>query len=83
MNKCRVTQDVVLSLATPIKGVDGQEMSEIPIPKGTDIIMNILGCNVSPEIWGPDSQEWKPERWLESLPASVTTARIPGIYSNL
>ena len=79
----RVTQDVILSLGTPIKGVNGKEMSEIPVPEGTDIILNLLGCNVSPELWGPDSYEWKPERWLNPLPASVTSAHVPGIYSNL
>ncbi|KAJ3515938.1 hypothetical protein NLJ89_g1436 [Agrocybe chaxingu] len=35
------------------------------------------------EIWGPDSYEWKPERWLQPLRESVAAAHIPGIYSNL
>ncbi|KAI0039847.1 hypothetical protein FA95DRAFT_1503644, partial [Auriscalpium vulgare] len=33
-------------------------------------------------IWGPDAEEWKPERWLAPLPKTVEEARIPGIYSN-
>jgi len=80
----RVTQeDVALPLRTPIKGVDGTEMGEIPIPKGSTIIVGVSACNNDPEIWGHDSCEWKPERWLLPLPDSVSSARIPGVFSNL
>ena len=58
-------------------------MNEIPIPKNTNIIISIYAANRNLEIWGPDSYEWKPERWLNPLPETVTSARIPGIYSNL
>ncbi|EEB98095.1 hypothetical protein MPER_02458 [Moniliophthora perniciosa FA553] len=34
-------------------------------------------------LWGPDALEWKPERWLEPLPAVIPEARIPGVYSHL
>ncbi|TFK40021.1 cytochrome P450 [Crucibulum laeve] len=76
-------EDVVLPLGVPVTGVDGREMDEILVPKDTDIIVSILNANCNPEIWGPDSYEWKPERWLSSLPESVPAARIPGVYSNL
>jgi len=76
-------QDVVLPLSTPIKGLDGREITEIPLPKNTNVIVGILASNRNPEVWGPDSYEWKPERWLTSLPESVSGAHIPGIYSNL
>ena len=45
--------------------------------------VNVLGLNRDKEIWGPDADEWKPERWLQPLPRSVEDAHIPGIYSNL
>ena len=76
-------KDVVLPLSKPIKGLDGQEITEIPIPKNTNIVIGVLAINRDPEIWGPDSFEWKPERWLAPLPESVAEARIPGVYSNL
>jgi len=76
-------QGAILPLGTPIKCLDGRELSEIPIPKGTDFSISILGCNHDPKTWGPDAAEWKPERWLQPLPDSVTAARIPGVYSNL
>jgi len=55
----------------------------VPIPNNTDITVGILAANRNPEIWGPDSYEWKPERWLTALPDSVSAAHIPGVYSNL
>ena len=76
-------QDVILPLSTPIKGLDGREITEVPIPNNTDITVGIFAANSNPEIWGPDSYEWKPERWLTPLPNSVSAARIPGVYSNL
>jgi hypothetical protein len=80
---CRTHQDVVLPLGTPIKGVDGTEIHEIPILKGTRILINITACNNAPTIWGEDAHEWKPERWLQSFPDSVSSARIPGVFSHL
>jgi cytochrome P450 len=74
---------MVLPLGSPIEGLDGTQINEIPVPKGTRIFVNIVGCNVDPTIWGNDSHEWKPERWLQQLPGSVSSARIPGVYSNM
>lgn len=73
----------MLPLGTPIKGIDGQEITEIPIPSDTNVIVGILAANRNPEIWGPDSYEWKPERWLKPLPETVPSAHMPGIYSHL
>jgi cytochrome P450 len=58
-------------------------MNEILIPNNTNVMISIYAANRNPEIWGPDSYDWKPERWLNPLPEAVTGARIPGVYSNL
>lgn len=79
----RTREDVVMPLSEPIRGLDGREISEITVPNNTNVIVSILGSNRNPAIWGPDSYEWKPERWLSPLPDTVTNAHIPGIYSNL
>jgi len=76
-------KDIILPLSTPITGLDGQEINEIPVPNNTNIIISIYAANRNPEIWGPDSYDWKPERWLNPLPESVIDARIPGVYSHL
>ncbi|KZT65623.1 cytochrome P450 [Daedalea quercina L-15889] len=76
-------KDTVLPLSEPIYGADGTRMDEIPIAKGSEVLLGFLGCNTSTAIWGEDAHEWKPERWLSSLPSAVTDAHIPGVYSNL
>ncbi|KAI5892439.1 cytochrome P450 [Schizophyllum commune H4-8] len=79
----RVKKDVVLPFSKPIIGEDGREMSEVLVPAGTVVVIAIMNANRNKEIWGEDADEWKPERWLEPLPASVTDAHIPGVYGNL
>ncbi|KAF9230508.1 cytochrome P450 [Melanogaster broomeanus] len=76
-------KDILLPFSTPIKGVNGAEMRDIVVPKGTNIFISILAANRNREIWGEDALEWKPDRWLKPLPSSVTEAHIPGIYSHL
>ncbi|KAG5634329.1 hypothetical protein H0H81_002377 [Sphagnurus paluster] len=76
-------KDAILPLSAPIKGLDGREMHEIAIAKDTVIFFSIMNINTDPVLWGPDAQEWKPERWLAPLPEALVEARIPGVYSNL
>ncbi|PPQ74552.1 hypothetical protein CVT24_004346 [Panaeolus cyanescens] len=77
------TKDIFLPLSHPITGLDGRKISEIFVPKGTNIMCGLLASNRNTDIWGPDADEWKPERWLEGLPDSVSDAHLPGIYSHL
>ncbi|KZT51815.1 cytochrome P450 [Calocera cornea HHB12733] len=53
------------SLATT---ADGKVVDHIDIRAGTGIIIPIEAINRSTMIWGPDSHEFKPERWLTDLP---------------
>ncbi|KAJ3474380.1 hypothetical protein NLI96_g12493 [Meripilus lineatus] len=43
----------------------------------------IRACNRYKDIWGEYAHEWKPERWISTLPTSITEARVPGVYSNI
>lgn len=79
----RTRSDAILPLSEPITGVDGSTIREVHVPKDTTVIVGVLSSNCNKAIWGEDAQEWKPERWLNQLPESVTNAKIPGIYSNL
>ncbi|PCH40528.1 cytochrome P450 [Wolfiporia cocos MD-104 SS10] len=76
-------QDTTLSLGEPVIATDGTVMKEIVIPKGTNIVIGSLGCNANKKLWGEDALEFKPRRWIEGIPAAVTNASIPGVYSNL
>ncbi|KAI0653685.1 cytochrome P450 [Cubamyces menziesii] len=75
--------DAVLPLSKPVRGTDGELLHSIFVPKGTRIFVLIQASNVSPELWGADAHEWRPERWLEPLPDALAGAKIPGVYSNL
>ncbi|KAJ3557572.1 hypothetical protein NP233_g11706 [Leucocoprinus birnbaumii] len=76
-------KDIILPLSKPVTSVHGLPVTEIMVPNGTQIIIPILGCNTSPDIWGHDAHEWKPQRWLSPLPESILKAHIPSIYSHL
>ncbi|CDO70229.1 hypothetical protein BN946_scf184942.g29 [Trametes cinnabarina] len=76
-------KDTVLPFSKPIRGKDGTLLSAIPIPKGTRIVADVYACNRNPELWGPDADKWRPERWLEGVPKAVEDARVPGVYSHL
>ncbi|KAF9448806.1 cytochrome P450 [Macrolepiota fuliginosa MF-IS2] len=76
-------QDMILPFSKPIFDSTGKQVSEVFIPAGTNIIISVLGANCNPDLWGPDSYEWKPERWLSPLPKAVEDAHMPGIYSHL
>lgn len=79
----RAKRDFVLPVSEPVIGVNGAVMKEIPVPKGTTFYIGLRASNLDKRIWGEDALEFKPQRWLSPLPASVTEARIPGVYSNL
>ncbi|KAI0791332.1 cytochrome P450 [Abortiporus biennis] len=79
----RTREDIIMPLSRPIVGKDGASISEIPIPKGTDIMIGILAANTNKEYWGEDADEWNPERFLKPLPDSIVDAHMPGIYSNM
>jgi len=77
-------RDIVLPLLWPIKSADGKStITEVPVKNNTNVIISILGANRSTEIWGPDAEEWKPERWLKPLPESVSKAHMPGVYASM
>jgi Cytochrome P450 len=76
-------KDARVPLYKPIHGKDGQELHDLVIPEGTKIIVSIQGCNRAPDLWGADTLEFKPERWLNSIPQSVVDAKVPGVYSHL
>ncbi|KAH9899159.1 cytochrome P450 [Cubamyces lactineus] len=76
-------QDIILPLSEPVRGIDGQLMHQIHLPKDTAVFVGIAASNTNKALWGEDAYEWKPERWLQPLPDAVLDAKIPGVYANL
>jgi len=64
----------------PIVTRSGKTISEIPVAKGTFIYASIIGYNMSKDVWGPDADEFKPERWLVHKERASPAL---GVYGNL
>ena len=72
-----------MPLSEPVQGLNGELLTEIPVPKDTTVVVGIRACNRNKALWGDDADEFKPERWLQGLPDAVPQAHLPGVYSHL
>ncbi|CAE6474050.1 unnamed protein product [Rhizoctonia solani] len=78
------TKDWTLPLHYPVQTKDGKvSLTTIRVPKGTTLHVALRAANKDERTWGADAEEFKPDRWLEPLPESVSNARVPGIYSSM
>lgn len=59
------------------------EIMEVFVPKGTILHLDLVGLNTRKDVWGEDAGEWKPERWLQDLPSSVSDAKLPGVVPQM
>ncbi|GMK59047.1 hypothetical protein CspeluHIS016_0700620 [Cutaneotrichosporon spelunceum] len=67
-----------LPLSRPVQGRDGKMIDSVTIDKGTEVVLLIGNVNRDPAIWGPDADEFNPDRYDRPALASV-----PGVYGNL
>ena len=81
---------MIMPLEHPIRSEltsGGKPIESIYVPANTRIIVGIYAANRSKEIWGPDADEWRPERWLEGEKeqerAGGATEQLPGSYSGM
>ncbi|KIK60899.1 hypothetical protein GYMLUDRAFT_244052 [Collybiopsis luxurians FD-317 M1] len=59
----------------------GEVLTEVPIPKGTRVVLSIPVYNRNKAIFGKDAHTFNPYRWLE--PNHVTKGVSLGPYANL
>lgn len=59
------------------RGGGPDEQSPIFVPKGTIISFSIFDTHRIPEFWGPDFEEFRPERWSEPRPNSHSWDFLP------
>ncbi|KAK7450633.1 hypothetical protein VKT23_012943 [Stygiomarasmius scandens] len=74
--------DAVFPLSKPITLTNGKSSSELYIPKGQGIVINIEGYNRLESVWGKDAHVFRPERWLEG-PLQGDVEPSNGVYSHL
>jgi len=58
-------EDDVIPLSRPVRDASGKLVDSIVVAKGTLVCVSISYMNRSPAIWGHDSREFRPERWLD------------------
>ncbi|KAG6333136.1 hypothetical protein ID866_5950 [Astraeus odoratus] len=75
-------RDDILPLSQPITTKSGDIMHEVPVPKGTRIIVSVAAYNRDKEIWGDDAHLYNPDRWLEGI-AKDKKEIVLGVYANL
>ncbi|KAF8320478.1 cytochrome P450 [Clavulina sp. PMI_390] len=73
------SKDCVIPLSKPFIGTDGVTRQEIFVPKHTNIMIPILPMNIDPELWGPDSDEFRPERWVDGTVLPEGARDMPSV----
>ncbi|KIJ48697.1 hypothetical protein M422DRAFT_162335 [Sphaerobolus stellatus SS14] len=74
-------KDDIIPLSIPQKTKTGTTVTSIPISKGQIIMLSHFAYNRLLEIWGPDADQWRPERCLEGIEASQKVQL--GVFANL
>ncbi|KAH8806504.1 cytochrome P450 [Flagelloscypha sp. PMI_526] len=77
------TQDDILPLRRPLTLPNGQIVHSIPIQAGQTFVVSYQAINTDPAVWGPDADQFRPERWMipGALPAKD---QLPfGPFSNV
>ncbi|KAJ7717342.1 cytochrome P450 [Mycena metata] len=78
-------RDDVIPLGTPYTDRTGAVHETLRhtdplLTKGQTVVIPILALNRDSAIWGPDAQQFIPERWERSSPISTS---IPGLWSQM
>ncbi|KAK6966779.1 cytochrome P450 [Favolaschia claudopus] len=73
-------RDDIIPLAHPYTDRDGIVHDTLHIRKGQIVQIAILAVNRDTEIWGPDAEEYIPERWERNTAVST---QIPGVWGQM
>jgi len=78
------TVDNVIPLSKPLKVADGKEVNSIPVTAGQRVMLSFDGFNRSEVVWGPDANDFRPERWLvNDMAKAPSEDQCGGPYGNL
>lgn len=70
-NARQATKDTIIrpyagDAEKPMSGDGRRDLPDIPVKKGESVLWSDWAMARMPEIWGPDCEEYKPDRFLES-----------------
>jgi cytochrome P450 len=80
-NYRQAARDDALPLSKPIQTNKGL-VDNIPIAKGTKIILSIAAYNRNKDVFGEDADVYNPDRWLKPVDDLKKGPQL-GVYSNL
>ncbi|VVC90281.1 unnamed protein product [Leptidea sinapis] len=48
------------------------QLKNFELPSGVPVVVHVWSINRNPEVWGPDADQFRPERWLDpnSIPSN-------------
>jgi cytochrome P450 len=56
--------DDCIPLFKPVVSTQGEEITEVPVPKGTRVTISVAAYNRTKEVFGQDAHKFNPDRWL-------------------
>ena len=68
----QAAETITVPLSEPIPGTSDMY---IVIPKGTTVAIPLNVLQTDPEVWGPDPDVFRPERWIERRKTGVRMGR--------
>ncbi|KAL0072769.1 hypothetical protein AAF712_000532 [Marasmius tenuissimus] len=80
-NYRRAVKDDVLPLSKPIMTASGEVLNELPVGKGTKVVLSIAAYNRDKDVFGEDADVYNPDRWLRS--SGEKKGPTVGVYGNL
>ncbi|KAF5345368.1 hypothetical protein D9758_008507 [Tetrapyrgos nigripes] len=80
-NYRRPARDDVLPLSQPIRATNGDILTELPVAKGTKLVLSLAGYHRNKEVFGEDADVFNPDRWFRDT--AVKKGRSLGVYGNL
>jgi cytochrome P450 len=79
---CAASKEDVIPLGKPILLRDGTWTEHIRIGAGDDVVIPQKWMNVDQSTWGPDANEFKPERWIEDTEHPYYAGGLPARVKN-
>ncbi|SGY30035.1 BQ5605_C002g01109 [Microbotryum silenes-dioicae] len=83
LSTLQASEDDVIPLGVPIRGIDGKFMNSVDFKKKQILAIPISAVNTNTLIFGDDADKFVPERWLVKEAEKGAISGNVGVFSNL